>query len=279
MNSVIPGAAYVVQNFGESRLMFEGVEEAKCEKPGIKFHSPFTAVLYKIAHAFFKIFGYTQKIIDIQDIDGKVYHINREELRDWLGRNSKSHVKTSGLLNTPNVRDLSVVAELKAILLATLYEKSPQPIIEIWKLKRAYIKKEIAEEEFINQLVELKLKRTELLSYKIRDLPPIKNAELITHLKNITLPNGEKLPQGQTTLFVKLKEDPSSTPSSTPLASQLKGIYNNDNVTLTKTKTMRIELVIHGDNFYFLNTKEKDTLKLDWTKDIQLVQKVGSDSI
>lgn len=59
----------------ESRLTFDGVKESNAsKKQGIRFHNDLTAF-------FLKIFG---KTVDIQDVTGKIYHLNRGSLIGWM---------------------------------------------------------------------------------------------------------------------------------------------------------------------------------------------------
>lgn len=60
---------------GESRLQFKGLRDDLLKtKKGIRFHHSFTAF-------FLRFFG---KIVDLEDINGKVYHINKASLNKYI---------------------------------------------------------------------------------------------------------------------------------------------------------------------------------------------------
>lgn len=70
----------VDHTLGESRLCFEGIEEKERDgKKGIRFHSNVTAF-------FLRLIG-KKNIVDIKDVTGRVYHLNRESLSNWIRTN------------------------------------------------------------------------------------------------------------------------------------------------------------------------------------------------
>lgn len=125
------GACHIVSNsfFGENRLNFEGVQEAQYAKPGIRFHNFIVAFILRF-------FG--NKIVDIKDIDGKIYSINRGSLADWLKRNDPIVKRNSKEALMGSLTESGI----RGILNDFLREKSPQYIV-----KTASIKFDISWEE------------------------------------------------------------------------------------------------------------------------------------
>ena len=107
--------------------------------------------------------------IDIQDVDGKIYHVNRGSLSDWLRRNRDDlhNASKNGMLNISEegIRDL---------LNKILEEKSPNVIVSIYEIKNDLeIKEEqkrradkreaksLYEEELPNEITNLKTQLAE----------------------------------------------------------------------------------------------------------------------
>lgn len=138
--SPLHGCVQVIKNsfFGENRLAFEGVEETSAGNNGIRYHSPFIALIDKIIHFCLKIFGYSRRIIEIQDLDGvypcqrvkdkeKIYHLNCADLCVWLAANDKN-------LESKDLKTLNE-DELRKLLDNVLKLKSPDVILKIWDAK------------------------------------------------------------------------------------------------------------------------------------------------
>jgi hypothetical protein len=112
--------------FGKNRLVFEGVKETSAKR-GIRFHNAITAFFLRL---FFK-----KKIVDVKDIDGKIYHLNRGSLSDWLivhndELRGQAHpgIKTGMLNVTENA--------MRGWLDDVLKKKSPDRIVQIAKIKQ-----------------------------------------------------------------------------------------------------------------------------------------------
>lgn len=131
--SYLPGACNVISSpfFWESRLSFVGVKEVRL-KEGIRFHNFITAFILRL------LFG-DQKIVDIKDVDGKVYYLNRGSLSNWLNVNR-------GKVVSDSVRDtLNTVFRAtwsRSELCNFLKKKSPQSIVKISKIKNELVYEE-----------------------------------------------------------------------------------------------------------------------------------------
>lgn len=122
---LIKGAGNTITGFFsiQSRLTFEGVQEISSSKHGIRYHNFIVAFILR----FFS----NKKVVDIKDIDGKIYHMNRGSLSDWLRRNHddlKSASK-SGMLNVTE-------HAMRRWLDEVLEKKSPHYIVSISKIKK-----------------------------------------------------------------------------------------------------------------------------------------------
>lgn len=259
MSSVsLPGVAQVIQNpfFGESRLAFEGVEEAPSEKKGIQFHYQITALIDKIVHFCFKIFGYSRKTIEIKDLDGQIYHLNRADLNVWLVANS-DYVKK----HTSNPKHLDDFTDiiLRNFLRNALNQKSPQAIVQIHGLNEQINSllngKEDADETQI-KILQGKLFDLNLERHGLKKPEPkrksLQNSELIQHLSKLELQNGK------TKILIPGK----AKIEEAPILGR-KNIYNNDVATLGH----EIEILRDGDHFQILESEdEAKLLELDWNK-------------
>lgn len=105
----------------KSRLDFEGVQEAPSLKKGIRYHNCIMAFILRI-------FG--DKIVDVKDIDGKIYHINRRSLSKWL-INNHDKLKTT----SKEILLLTTEFYLRGMLDEVLAKKSPHYIVSISKIK------------------------------------------------------------------------------------------------------------------------------------------------
>lgn len=130
---LIKGAAHSITGFFsmESRLTFEGVQEAPFSKKGIRYHNFITA--------FFLRFFFESKIVDITDIDGNLYHLNRGDLSDWLIRNhDEQQIKTATKKALLNVSESWMWTCLNQVL----EKKSPHYIVSISTIKNDLPRKE-----------------------------------------------------------------------------------------------------------------------------------------
>ncbi|KAF3363102.1 hypothetical protein PHSC3_000287 [Chlamydiales bacterium STE3] len=146
----------------KSRLVFEGIEEPLSSKRGIRHHSFLVSIILRIFC--------TKKIVDIKDIDGKVYHLNRGSLSNWLKKHHEGlfEATNKGMLNVPEYR-------VRRWLDEVLEKKSPAYIIDIAKLK--YDLEKIEEQKKSSEI------RGENLSIYERGLPA-KIAQLRQELAN-----------------------------------------------------------------------------------------------
>jgi hypothetical protein len=83
--------------------------------------------------------------VDIKDIDGKVYHVNRGSLIDWLRRNHDAHKKMTkeGMLAITE-------AGMQKWLDVVLAKKSPVYIVKIAEIKNGLERKEDQKDKEIN---------------------------------------------------------------------------------------------------------------------------------
>lgn len=157
----IMGVAHKITGFfsTQNRLIFEGVQELPSSKQGIRYHNFIVSFILRRFN----------KVVDIQDVDGKIYHVNRGSLSDWLRRNRDDlhNASKNGMLNISEegIRDL---------LNKILEEKSPNVIVSIYKIKNDLeIKEEqkrradkreaksLYEEELPNEITNLKTQLAE----------------------------------------------------------------------------------------------------------------------
>lgn len=127
----IKGACSITTGFCsiQSRLNFEGVQEVPSPKPGIRYHNFIVAFILRLFS--------DKKIVDVRDIDGKIYHINRGSLSNWLTRNHADLIGTSknGMLNVTEYTMRDWLDEVLA-------KKSPRYIVKISDLKNDLDRKE-----------------------------------------------------------------------------------------------------------------------------------------
>lgn len=105
--------------FGESRLNFVGITEPSDSKQGVRFHN-------RIVAFFLRLFG---KIIDIKDVTGKVYHLNRNSLINWCKKQNPSYLEDRN--------DYSQFSEstVRGFLTDIAKKKSPPHIVTLSKLQ------------------------------------------------------------------------------------------------------------------------------------------------
>ena len=127
----INGACSTISGFFsiQSRLNFEGVQEAPSLKQGIRYHNCIEAFILRL-------FSDT-KIVDIKDIDGKTYHINRGSLSNWL-KKEHDDLKYSSKEGMLNLSELGMRRYLEDVLA----KKSPDYIVNISKIKNDLFLKE-----------------------------------------------------------------------------------------------------------------------------------------
>ncbi len=120
----IKGSCNVITNLIsiQNRLNFEGVEEMLSSKQSIHYHSFIVAFILRLFS--------DKKIVDIKDINGKIYHLNRSSLSNWLRRNHEN-LKTSSKEGLLNVTEHAMRNWLDEVLA----NKSPQFIVKICLLK------------------------------------------------------------------------------------------------------------------------------------------------
>ncbi|MGK5595287.1 MAG: hypothetical protein ACSNEK_08025 [Parachlamydiaceae bacterium] len=124
LNYYVSGACHPLTNcFScKSRLGFEGIEELSSSKKGIRYHNSITAF-------FLKLFCF-KKIVNIQDARGKIYHLNRGSLSNWL-------IKYHPLLRSNSPKSLRPVTEyaMGSWLDDVLKKKSPTHIVRMSTIK------------------------------------------------------------------------------------------------------------------------------------------------
>ncbi len=164
----IMGVAHKITGYfsTQNRLIFEGVQELPSSKQGIRYHNFIVSFILRRFN----------KVVDIQDVDGKIYHVNRGSLSDWLRRNRDDlhNASKNGMLNISEegIRDL---------LNKILEEKSPNVIVSIYKIKNDLeIKEEqkrradkreaksLYEEELPNEIANLKTQLAEAYAERSR---------------------------------------------------------------------------------------------------------------
>lgn len=159
MSYIEPVKCNIIFNpiFGESRLAFEGIQELKeSKKIGIRFHGI-------IATFFLKILG---KTIDIEDITGKVYHLNRGSLVNWLD-------KHQAVINKRELNDKEIADTLK-----NFTEKQASP-----KIKELYeIRKQLGDKWTKMTALPIYSKQRQQMREEIHDLID-KRDKLLLELK------------------------------------------------------------------------------------------------
>lgn len=104
--------------FGKSRICFEGLTDSK----SIRAHNAFTSF-------FLKFFT---KIIDVKDIDGKIYHLNRASTQNWLKENHARQDIQNATQNTLfHLPAHTIVDWINEVL----ERESPKYIVKISKIK------------------------------------------------------------------------------------------------------------------------------------------------
>ena len=106
----------------QNRLNFEGIQETPSSKHGIRYHNFIIAFILRLFS--------DKKIVSIKDIDGKIYHINRGSLSDWLRRNHDD-LKSASKEGMLNVNEHA----MRRWLDECLEKKSPQYIVKISTFK------------------------------------------------------------------------------------------------------------------------------------------------
>ena len=106
----------------QNRLTFEGTQETPSSKQGIRYHNFIIAFILRIFS--------DKKIVSIKDIDGKIYHINRGSLSDWLRKNHDD-LKSASKEGMLNVTEHAMRRWLDEVLA----KKSPQYIVKISAFK------------------------------------------------------------------------------------------------------------------------------------------------
>lgn len=121
MLAYIKGAGHTCRHAFQTRLTFEKVTEAPSSKPGIRCHSSILACVLRI---------FSNKVVDIRDVDGKVYHLNRSSLSNWIMRNNQA-LRPSA----KNYLSSAASHNVRSFLNEVLDQKSPEHIVRISTLK------------------------------------------------------------------------------------------------------------------------------------------------